>query len=113
MRPSCWTGCSASRAEAILRASPMMHFTPNRRLVLALVAGAGLPRLGWTQSFPSQPLKIVVPNAAGGAADLTARAVAQKLAEPLGQSVFIENKPSAGGIVAGELVARVKPDGHT
>ena len=64
-------------------------------------------------AFPSKPLKIVVPNAAGGAADITARTVAQKLSEALGQSVVIDNKPSAGGIVAGEMVARSEPDGHT
>jgi len=65
------------------------------------------------QTFPSKTLKIVVPNAAGGAADITARTVGQKLAEALGQAVVIENKPSAGGIVAGEMVARAEPDGHT
>jgi len=90
----------------------MMHRMLNRRHLLAL-AGASLPWTAWSQSFPSRPLKIVVPNAAGGAADLTARTVAQKIAGPLGQSVIIENKPSAGGIVAGELVARAQPDGHT
>jgi len=63
--------------------------------------------------FPNKALKIVVPNAAGGAADITARTVAQKLSEALGQSVVVENKPSAGGIVAGEMVARAEPDGHT
>jgi tripartite-type tricarboxylate transporter receptor subunit TctC len=64
-------------------------------------------------TFPNKPIKIVVPNAAGGAADITARTVAQKLSEALGQSVVIDNKPSAGGIVAGEMVARSEPDGHT
>jgi tripartite-type tricarboxylate transporter receptor subunit TctC len=75
--------------------------------------------LGWitgparAQSFPSKPLKIVVPNAAGGAADITARTVGQKLSEALGQSVVIENKPSAGGIVAGDSVSKAEADGHT
>ena len=64
-------------------------------------------------TFPTKPIKIVVPNAAGGAADITTRTVAQKLSEALGQSVVIDNKPSAGGIVAGEMVARSEPDGHT
>ena len=67
----------------------------------------------FAQSFPSKPLKIVVPFGAGGVADLTARAVAQKLSESLGQAVVIDNKPSAGGIVAGDLVAKAEADGHT
>ena len=84
-----------------------------RRSVLALGLGAVLPWTAHSQSFPSRALKIVVPNAAGGAADLTARTVAQKMAASLGQGVVIENKPSAGGVVAGEVVARAEPDGYT
>ncbi len=67
----------------------------------------------WGQTFPSKPIKIIVPFGAGGVADLTARAVAQKLSESLGQSVVVDNKPSAGGIVAGDLVAKAEADGHT
>ncbi len=67
----------------------------------------------WAQAFPSKPIKIIVPFGAGGVADLTARAVAQKLSESLGQSVIVDNKPSAGGIVAGEMVAKAEADGHT
>ena len=50
------------------------------------------------QNFPIKPIKILVPNAAGGAADITARTLAQKLSESIGQQVIIENKPTAGGI---------------
>jgi tripartite-type tricarboxylate transporter receptor subunit TctC len=75
--------------------------------------GALAAASSWAQAFPSKPIKIVVPFGAGGVADLTARAVAQKLTESLGQSVIVDNKPSAGGIVAGELVNKADPDGHT
>lgn len=65
------------------------------------------------QPFPSKPIKIVVPFGAGGVADLTARTVAQKLSESLGQPVVIDNRPGAGGVVAGDTVAKSEPDGYT
>jgi len=65
------------------------------------------------QNFPIKPIKILVPNAAGGAADITARTLAQKLSDSIGQQVIIENKPTAGGIAAAEQVAKSDPDGHT
>src|SRR5262245_10541075 len=94
-----------------------MQIDSRRRRLLqssgALAAmSVGLPV--WAQAaFPSRPLRLVVPNGAGGAADLTARAVGQKLAAALGQPVVIDNRPSAGGVVAGEMVARAAPDGYT
>lgn len=80
----------------------------DRRLFLAAAGAAPL-----AQAFPVRPLRIVVPFGAGGIADLTARTVGQALGDRLGQPVVIENKPGAGGIAAGEIVARAQPDGHT
>ena len=84
-----------------------------KHLISGLAATLLVTTFAVAQTFPSKPIKIVVPNAAGGAADLTARTVGQKLGEALGQPVVIENKASAGGIVAGEQVARADADGHT
>jgi tripartite-type tricarboxylate transporter receptor subunit TctC len=64
-------------------------------------------------TFPSKPIKIIVPFGPGGVADLTARAISQKLSENLGQPVVIENKPGAGGVVAGNTLLGADPDGHT
>jgi tripartite-type tricarboxylate transporter receptor subunit TctC len=79
-----------------------------RRLLFAALLTAGA-----AHAFPTKPVRIVVPFGPGGVADITARVVAPKMAESLGQQVLIENKPSAGGIVAGQEVARAEPDGHT
>ena len=67
----------------------------------------------WAQTYPAKPLRIVVPFGAGGVADLTARTVAQKMSESLGQSIVVDNRPGAGGIVAAEIVAKSEPDGYT
>jgi tripartite-type tricarboxylate transporter receptor subunit TctC len=80
-------------------------------IAVSLLAGGALSVQA--QSFPVKPLRIVVPFGAGGVADLTARTVAQKMSEGLGQSVVIDNRPGAGGIVAAELVAKSEPDGYT
>jgi tripartite-type tricarboxylate transporter receptor subunit TctC len=65
------------------------------------------------QSYPNQPIKVLLPYAPGGVADITARVLAQKLSETLRQQVVIDNRPSAGGIVASEAVAKADPDGYT
>ena len=66
-----------------------------------------------TAGYPSQPVRIVVPFAAGGATDVTARIIGQKMAEEWGATVIIENKPGATGSIAAEYVAKAKPDGYT
>ena len=88
----------------------------KRRHALALAAAsltAALPLATRAQGFPSKALRIVVPFAAGGVADITARTVAQRMSETLGQAVVIDNRPGAGGVVAAEIVAKAEPDGHT
>src|SRR5690606_5550935 len=64
-------------------------------------------------TFPSEPIKFIVPYAPGGTTDLVARAVGKKVAEDLGQPVIIENKPGAGGNIGMGNVAKSKPDGYT
>ena len=65
------------------------------------------------QQYPTKPLTMLVPYAAGGPTDTVARVVAQSMSKPLGQTVIVENKPSAGGILAPEQVKNSKPDGYT
>lgn len=66
-----------------------------------------------TPLYPNKPIRLVLGYGAGGVADITARLVAQKLSDALGQQVVVDNRPSAGGIVAGEMVAKADPDGYT
>ena len=88
---------------------------PRRCLlqILCLLLCLGAPWAGAQTEFPSRPIRIVVPFGAGGVADLTARTVAQKMSEGLGQPILIDNKPGAGGIVASETVVKAEADGHT
>jgi tripartite-type tricarboxylate transporter receptor subunit TctC len=72
-----------------------------------------LPTFALAQAFPAKPIRLIVPFGPGGVADITARSVAPEISKSLGQQLVIENKPSAGGVVAGQEVARAAPDGYT
>ena len=81
--------------------------------VVALLLAMTIVEAAWSQQYPARPVRIVVPTGPGGITDILARMVGQKLAEPLGQQVVIENRPGANGIVGTQLVANATPDGHT
>lgn len=81
-------------------------------LALALVLGAGAVP-AWAQTYPARPVKIIVPFAAGGPADLFARQLGQYLSEELKQSFVVEDRPGAGSILGTEAVARSAGDGYT
>ena len=85
----------------------------RRSFLFAALAVSTMALPTYAQPLSSRAIKIVVPFGAGGVADLTARIVAQKMADNMGQPVVIENKPGAGGVVAGDTVAKADADGHT
>jgi tripartite-type tricarboxylate transporter receptor subunit TctC len=83
-------------------------------MVLAACALVGLPRQARAEaSYPNRAVRIVLPFAAGGVADTTARIIAEKLGEKLGQRFYVENQPGAGGIAAARTVMSSAPDGYT
>ena len=101
-------------------------FGPTRRhglaallaltLTLALALALGLCPVAQAQApdaFPTRPIKLVVPYAAGGIADLLGRLVAEKLSAAIKQTVVVENRPGAGGHVGAEQVAKAPADGYT
>ena len=85
-----------------------------RRLLATLAAAALLAGLDASaQSYPARPVKIIVPFAAGGPADLYARTIGERLQSALGQSFVVENRPGGGAIVGTDAVAKSAPDGYT
>jgi tripartite-type tricarboxylate transporter receptor subunit TctC len=86
-----------------------MKSTAHLIVALALLAsGSAL-----AQQYPTRNINMIVPYAAGGPTDTVARVVAQAMSKPLGQTVIVENRPSAGGILGPEVVKNAKPDGYT
>ena len=83
------------------------------RLAVGIIAGLALAGPVKAQDYPSKPIRLVVPFAAGGATDVLARLVGERLTASLGQQVVVDNRPGAGGNIGSDLVARAEPDGYT
>src|SRR5215218_6850662 len=69
--------------------------------------------LAQAQSYPSRPIRYIVPQAPGGSSDTLARIVTQRAADGLGQPLIVDNRPGATGVIGAEVVAKANPDGHT
>ena len=87
------------------------HVTRCLGTLALVVASGGLASA--QDSWPSRPIKLVVPLTAGGGVDMMARLTAQQLSDQLGQQVVVENQGGAGGTIAANMVARARPDGYT
>jgi tripartite-type tricarboxylate transporter receptor subunit TctC len=83
----------------------------RRSLLGAAILSMTLP--AFAQNYPSKPIRIIVPYAAGGSTDQLARSIQQPVSEMLGQPVIVENKPGAGGTIGMDFVAKAAPDGYT
>ena len=116
---------AAFTAATLHPAAPGARATNSRRLLLQSALAAGLvgPQISRAQTnptgsaaadpWPSRPIRLIVPYAAGGSADIRARQIASRLTQVLGQNVLVDNKPGAGGVLGTDLVAKAPADGYT
>ena len=89
------------------------HASRRAGFVCAALACASTAVPAAAQEFPQRPLRVMVGFSAGSVVDVSARVISERLSEALKQPIVVDNRPSAGGIIAGEMVARATPDGHT
>ena len=87
--------------------------TVRGKIFFALFLAIVLPQSIFAQSYPTRPIRLVVPFSAGGPTDIVARIVAQSITPILGETVIVENKPGASGFIGTEAVARAQPDGYS
>src|SRR5262245_14637524 len=99
----------SSTEEAAMR----LHRRHFVNLAVGAAALPAMPRIARAQAYPSRPVRIVVPLAAGGGSDITARLIGQWLSERLGQQFVIENRPGGNSNIGTEAVVRSRPDGYT
>ena len=85
------------------------------KLSLLVIAGITLlvPSIACAQSYPSNPIRLIVPSAPGGAPDISARLIAGEMSRQMGQQVVVDNRPGANAIIGSEMIARAAPDGYT
>src|SRR5882762_1816947 len=100
-------------ADAIGTANAWRRSTMRtlKLLTTVVLLAAAVPALA--QAYPARPVTFIVPFSPGGGTDITARTVAAKLTARWGQSVIVENRAGAGGILGADAVARARPDGYT
>jgi len=84
----------------------------GRRGALTAIGLAAMPQTGWAQGFPDQPVRMIVPFAAGGLADIIARLISRVMTERLGRPIVVESRAGAGGMIGVDAVAKARPDGH-
>ncbi len=92
---------------------PMKLNSMLRGVALLICASACASTPAFAQDYPTRPITMVIPAAPGGATDILGRVMAEELGKRLGQSVIIDNKVGASGMIGAQAVARATPDGHT
>ena len=85
----------------------------SRAAVIITAVALACPGVARAQSYPTKPVRLIVPLAPGGGNDTIARMIGQKISGPLGQQVVVENRPGAGGMIGAEVAAKSPPDGYT